>query len=1350
MLRARLRRLPFVLVSPALLALACGPTGTVGAGTGDDAGTATGEGNHADLDSGAVGTDALDPVRDADPFAGVPRTFISDAPPADTFAETFTLHLSASIAYCTFDCSLDGVPLADCPIQLTLPPVGEGPHVFKAVAISPRGVRDPEGAEADFNVDRTLPDTTIVTGPPALTAEPTATVTFEGTEPGFFQCALDTAGPTPCASPFTTRALSEGPHLLAITLRDPAGNVDPTPATVEWRIDQTPPDTQLLTQPEALLRADVATFTFSSNDVDVVAYACSLDAAPFSACTSPAAVGPLTAGPHHFAVRAVDALGLADPSPAGADFTVELSSPETTVDTAPPARTQDDAAHFTFGPADAQFVCTVDEAAEQPCAAQFDLADLTEGPHTLTVAALYPPDRHDPTPETVSWVVDRTPPVVTLVAPPPLFTRTGAFTVDFDVVDGPDGAPAEALCTLDGGPAERRAPGPNDFAVALEGPHTLTICGVDLVGLGSAECLDVAFTYDATPPHTVVTQHPPPESPDTHADLRFHAEPDGTVACTFDGAPVPCDGALSLSDLSEGEHIATFAASDAAGNVESPAVEVRWRIDVTAPDTRLLASPALVSNAANPGFTFDSDPPGEPGVTFQCRVDAAPWVACTSPLVLPGLQEGGHHLAVQASDPFGNADPTPAEYAWEIDTTPPEAQILAGPAEIVAVSSVDFEFGPPGATLTCQLDAAPPEPCFSTLHLDGLGEGGHTLRLTATDAAGNTSPVPAVWVFAVDTVAPVVEIVSGPGPYTGATEATFEFTAPEPVLTICTIDRGPPVPCQTGIRYAGLTEGPHVFAVLGVDAAGNHPDAPTTYPFAVDLTPPAQPSPPAAFPGDASVMLLWPVLDPDAAGYVVLKSTGDQPAPMPIGQVRVDPNAGLNMQLAFVDRHIANGTGAGYVLIAVDAAGHTSPPSLVTPAVASNLGRFEPPRDALPPVSAVAPLADGRLLLVASDGSGTSVWDPATGLGAPTSGAAPGPWGSGAAVLADGRVLLAGGENDGIPLDTAYRFDPADGTFTDLSPLPDGGRARPVVLPAFDGSAVVAGGALPGVARLEGDVWSSPGPMADVLGSTPLAVARPDGSILVFGPGPGPRSVDPIAGALTDLAMRPDAQDWSGAAGYLRVDGAAVLVGPALSAAAYRSETDTWSDAPAASVPRFNASTVALPDGSTLLLGGDGPAGPASLVESAHAGTGVFDSVGVAPTPPGTAPPAVLLDDGRVLMGGDAPGFFRPWFVDAGPRPVVDAAPAAIRPGVNFEVVISGVLPPERFTLLRRTAAGASPTVAVAAAELTAVAGAAGRYTLRLDDQPAVPAPGPCLLFALDERGVPSVGRPLNLGAVRP
>ena len=89
-------------------------------------------------------------------------------------------------------------------------------------------------------------------------------------------------------------------------------------------VDTTPPETSIAPAKHRLKsrqRGTLFTASFSSSDAGA-AFECRLDAGRFTACTSPFQKR-LSFGHHRFEVRAVDAAGNADPTPARASIFVQ-------------------------------------------------------------------------------------------------------------------------------------------------------------------------------------------------------------------------------------------------------------------------------------------------------------------------------------------------------------------------------------------------------------------------------------------------------------------------------------------------------------------------------------------------------------------------------------------------------------------------------------------------------------------------------------------------------------------------------------------------------------------------------------------------------------------------------------------------------------------------------------------------------------------------------------------------------------------------------------------------------------------------------------------------------------------
>jgi hypothetical protein len=92
--------------------------------------------------------------------------------------------------------------------------------------------------------------------------------------------------------------------------------------------DTTPPETTITSGAAdgELLTVNSATFGFSSSEAGST-FECSLDGGTFSSCSSPKGYTDLLNGSHTFEVRATDAAGNTDPTPASTTFSVEVPLP---------------------------------------------------------------------------------------------------------------------------------------------------------------------------------------------------------------------------------------------------------------------------------------------------------------------------------------------------------------------------------------------------------------------------------------------------------------------------------------------------------------------------------------------------------------------------------------------------------------------------------------------------------------------------------------------------------------------------------------------------------------------------------------------------------------------------------------------------------------------------------------------------------------------------------------------------------------------------------------------------------------------------------------------------------------
>jgi hypothetical protein len=79
-------------------------------------------------------------------------------------------------------------------------------------------------------------DTTITAAPGGTVASSAASFSFSGSEPGGFQCQLDSGGFSSCTSPMSYSGLAVGAHVFEVRAANGSGDVDPSPATAAWNV----------------------------------------------------------------------------------------------------------------------------------------------------------------------------------------------------------------------------------------------------------------------------------------------------------------------------------------------------------------------------------------------------------------------------------------------------------------------------------------------------------------------------------------------------------------------------------------------------------------------------------------------------------------------------------------------------------------------------------------------------------------------------------------------------------------------------------------------------------------------------------------------------------------------------------------------------------------------------------------------------------------------------------------------------------------------------------------------------------------------------------------------------------
>jgi hypothetical protein len=427
-------------------------------------------------------------------------------------------------------------------------------------------------------------------------------------------------------------------------------------------------------------------------------------------------------------------------------------------------------------------------------------------------------------------------------------------TVVLTTSDGTGSGVAATYHTTDGSTPTTTSPTGTSFALSAEGNYTIKYFSVDNVT--NTEAVRTAGTViriDKTgptitmtaPPATIrngqVLQATASDALSGIASVSYYyclgtsCTPSTLIATSSTGPSYSFTWPAMPAD---GQYQLLARATDVAGN-STDSAKRSVTIDNTAPAApTITGKPPNPSNSTAPSFSFT----GEAGATFECKLDATAFAACTSPKAYTALAAGSHTFQVRQTDVAGNLGPA-ASYTWTIDLTPPVAPVItANPPALSNSRAPSFSFtGEAGATFQCQLDTGGFSACTSPKAYASVADGSHTFQVRQTDAAGNTGPS-ATYTWTIDATAPAAPTVTAsPANPTNLTSASFSFTGEAGATFECQLDGSAFAACTSPKSYAGLAEGSHTFNVRQTDTAGNtSPNR--TFTWTVDTTAPAVPA----------------------------------------------------------------------------------------------------------------------------------------------------------------------------------------------------------------------------------------------------------------------------------------------------------------------------------------------------------------------------------------------------------------------------------------------------------------------------------------------------------------------------
>ena len=356
---------------------------------------------------------------------------------------------------------------------------------------------------------------------------------------------------------------------------------------------------------------------------------------------------------------------------------------------------------------------------------------------------------------------------------------------------------------------------------------------------------------------TVTIGSPKPANPTniTSASLPFTANPaaSATFECKLDTEPAfaSCTSPKEYAGpLPDGQR--TFQVKATNGDGTGPTASYTWTIDTAPPNTSITANPVDPSPGGTSSFRYTST---QAGSTFECKLSPTEgsFSACnTQPKIYSNLADGEYTFEVQARDPAGNVDASPASFNWTVDNsladrTPPLATITSKPSDPSTSSTAMFTYrSDEPSTFECKLDGAAFVPCAASgTQYTGLTNGPHNFQVRATDTSLNQG-APAGYSWSISTSGvlqppplippspiPDTKITRKPGATTRDRTPTFGFQATVAGATFqCKLDGGSFKACRSPFTTKTLTFGRHTVKVRAI-AGGLTDPSPAKFSFKV-------------------------------------------------------------------------------------------------------------------------------------------------------------------------------------------------------------------------------------------------------------------------------------------------------------------------------------------------------------------------------------------------------------------------------------------------------------------------------------------------------------------------------------
>jgi DNA-directed RNA polymerase specialized sigma24 family protein len=338
---------------------------------------------------------------------------------------------------------------------------------------------------------------------------------------------------------------------------------------------------------------------------------------------------------------------------------VVVPVPQTKIVARPPVLSNDRQPVFRFdATGEGTFECSLDGARFERCDARIDIGRIRAGRHRLEVRVRDRFGNVDSSPAAWAWRVDTEAPRTRILSAQ-VVSRDATFRFA-------SSEPKSSFrCKMDDGDYVR-CRSPLSVDELGQGDHVFFVRATDRAGNPDRSPAVYRWVVDTKVPRTRIVSGPSGVVHRSKVTFVLDSNEDEvTFECSLDGRAFSgCSSTVTLTGLADGEHTFAGRAKDGADNVDGTPARRRWTVvDTSPPQTTITDAPRVSSTDGSPTFRFRSS---DAGSTFECRLDAGAWRACSSPKTYNGLANGQHVFRVRARGEAGNVDRTPATWTWRI------------------------------------------------------------------------------------------------------------------------------------------------------------------------------------------------------------------------------------------------------------------------------------------------------------------------------------------------------------------------------------------------------------------------------------------------------------------------------------------------------------------------------------------------------------------------------------------------------------------------------------------------------------------------------------------------------------